>query len=142
MKDTIAHLFDVHMQKMYNYIQALMYETKIPSPHKTYSGLRAVLHTFRDCLTVEEAAHLSAQLPMIMRGIFYEGWVPSATPKKIKDLDDFFYNVSVEASNTLTISEAEQMTYATLFILNQYISEGELDKLKKILPKHLKNILP
>jgi len=36
--------------------------------HKAYHGLRAVLHALRDRLPVPEAAHLGAQLPMLVRG--------------------------------------------------------------------------
>jgi len=40
-------------------------------------ALRAGLHALRDRLTVEEAAHLAAQLPIAVRGLFFEGWHPS-----------------------------------------------------------------
>ncbi|MGZ5375816.1 MAG: DUF2267 domain-containing protein, partial [Solirubrobacterales bacterium] len=45
-----------------------------------YRVLRAYLHAVRDRLTVEEAAQLAAQLPVLIRGIYYENWVPSRTP--------------------------------------------------------------
>jgi uncharacterized protein (DUF2267 family) len=47
-----------------------------------YRVLRAWLHTLRDRLTVEAAAHLAAQLPDLIRGVFYEGWSPSHVPQK------------------------------------------------------------
>lgn len=50
-----------------------------------WSALRAVLHVLRDHLTHDEAAHLAAQLPLIMRGTFYEGWRPSETPRRTRD---------------------------------------------------------
>jgi uncharacterized protein (DUF2267 family) len=42
----------------------------------SYTALRAVLHALRDRLTVQEAADLAAQLPLLVIGIFYEGWDP------------------------------------------------------------------
>jgi uncharacterized protein (DUF2267 family) len=33
-----------------------------------------MLHALRDRLPPEIAVHLSAQLPMLVRGIYYEGW--------------------------------------------------------------------
>lgn len=50
--------------------------------HLAYRVLRAWLHTLRDRLTVEAAAHLAAQLPDLIRGVFYEGWNPSRVPQK------------------------------------------------------------
>ncbi|MFX0579028.1 DUF2267 domain-containing protein [Nocardia nepalensis] len=44
--------------------------------------LRAWLHIVRDRLTVDAAAHLGAQLPEVLRGIYYEGWRPSDVPKR------------------------------------------------------------
>ena len=44
------------------------------------SALRAVLHQLRDRLTPEEAVDLAAQLPLIVRGIYFEAWRPARTP--------------------------------------------------------------
>ena len=38
-----------------------------------YRAVRGVLHTLRDRLPVEESAQLAAQLPTLLRGVFYEG---------------------------------------------------------------------
>ncbi|MFC7446507.1 DUF2267 domain-containing protein [Rhodococcus daqingensis] len=46
----------------------------------THRVLRAWLHLVRDRLTVDGAVHLAAQLPEFLRGIYFEGWVPSRVP--------------------------------------------------------------
>ena len=45
--------------------------------HEAYRVLRAFLHVLRDRLPVLEAAQLAAQLPLLIRGVFYEGWQPA-----------------------------------------------------------------
>lgn len=44
---------------------------------QAYRVLRAVLQSLRDRLTVEEAAHL----PMVIRGVYYDGFRPSELPR-------------------------------------------------------------
>ena len=47
------------------------------SRHDAYVALRATLHALRDRLPIEETAELAAQLPMLVRGFYYEGWDPT-----------------------------------------------------------------
>ncbi len=47
-----------------------------------YRVTRAWLHTLRDRLGVDASAHLAAQLPELLRGVFYDGWDPSKVPAK------------------------------------------------------------
>ena len=64
--------------------------------HRSYRLLRTVLQTMRDWLMVNEAAGLGAQLPELLRGVYYEHWRPATTPvKKRSKL------ISLRASTTL-----------------------------------------
>jgi len=55
--------------------------------HKlAYRSLRAVLHAIRDRITVDEATDLGAQLPTLVRGIYYEAWSPPQTPSSEHDV--------------------------------------------------------
>src|SRR5213083_3624148 len=48
-----------------------------------WKSLRAVLQTLRDRLPADLAVHFGAQLPMLVRGLYYEGWEPSKMPIKM-----------------------------------------------------------
>ncbi len=76
-------VFDGTMQKTEIWLNELMAELEWEGkPEKTYFALRTVLHALRDRLTVEEAVQLGAQLPMLVRGFYYEGWTLKGKPHK------------------------------------------------------------
>lgn len=58
-----------------------------------YHALRGVLFTLRDRPTPDEAAHLAAQLPLLVRGIYYEGYQPSNKPERYRDKDEWLRRV-------------------------------------------------
>ena len=63
-------------------------------PQQAYRMLRAVLMALRDRMTVEEATDLGAQLPMLIRGFYYEGFNPSKTPTSERNRQAFLERVA------------------------------------------------
>jgi uncharacterized protein (DUF2267 family) len=70
-------IFDSTIQKTNLWLKDMLEELGWEDRHKAYQGLRFPLHALRDCLTVEEAVQLAAQLPLLIRGVYYEGWKPT-----------------------------------------------------------------
>src|SRR6516164_11149201 len=70
------------------------------------SALRAVLHQLRDRLTPEEAVDLAAQLPLIVRGIYFEAWRPARTPQKLHTKKEFIDGVAQKLSPHLIAAQA------------------------------------
>ncbi len=81
MSSTGLEVFDKTIQTTNSWLNEIG-EDLGPDRQRCYNALRAVLFALRDRLTVEEAADLSAQLPMLIRGIFYEGYRPSIMPQR------------------------------------------------------------
>jgi uncharacterized protein (DUF2267 family) len=102
--------------------------------------LRAYLHAVRDRLTVDEAAQLAAQLPELIRGIYYENWVPSRTPTSERSVDDFLRKIADEALLPAE-TEASVACEAATRVLRRHVSEGELDDVVAVLPAELKPLL-
>ncbi|WP_405148399.1 DUF2267 domain-containing protein [Sphaerisporangium sp. NBC_01403] len=108
--------------------------------NQSYAALRAVLHALRDRLTVEEAAQLGAQLPMLVRGIYYEGWNPTDVPVKM-DREEFLARVRKEFPYAVK-GGAEHLIETVLNALRIYVTEGEWDDIKSSMPKELAEVLP
>jgi uncharacterized protein (DUF2267 family) len=112
-----------------------------PDRQRAYHALRAVLHALRDRLTVDQAAHLSAQLPMLIRGIYFEGWHPAGTPTKERTQEDFLAHVAeglkgIEPINPETAARSVFRTVAN------HVSAGEVEHVKDALPKPVRTLWP
>lgn len=101
-----------------------------------YRTLRAFLHLLRDRLTVEEGAHLAAQLPHLWRGVFYEAWVPARTPETYRDRDTFLQRLGDEALLS-GATEASIGAEACAKVLRAHIDEGEFQHVLDVLPSAL-----
>ena len=109
--------------------------------HQTYIALRAVLHALRDRLTVNEAVELGAQLPMLVRGFYYEGWRPVGKPVKERTREEFLGHVSDELPPRLEVDPAV-VTEAVFRLLDRRVSDGEVEDVKGILPKAVRELWP
>lgn len=105
-----------------------------------YRVLRAYLHALRDRLPVDESAQLAAQLPTLIRGIYFQDWKPSATPVTYHGFTDFLERMIGEAKLDGETS-ASFATSAAADVLRRHVSGGELDDILAVLPEDLKPIL-
>ena len=108
---------------------------------KTYRACRAVLHVLRDRLRIEEAVQLGAQLPMVLRGLYYEGWRPSQTPAKIRSEEEFLSAIS-EAYASPDPIEPTKITRHVFQMLDEHVSAGEIEDVKSSLPEPIRRLWP
>lgn len=108
---------------------------------RSYRLLRVALQTLRDWLNVNEAAHLGAQLPTLVRGLYYEGWRPAKTPVREHSKKAFVARVE-KAFKADPLDDPEEAVYAVFALLNNRISEGEAEDVKVCLPKALRELWP
>lgn len=96
---------------------------------RSYRLLRAVLHAVRDHLSVDEAAQLAAQLPVLIRGVYYEGWDPSKSPVRERSKDGFVAIVQ-QSFGTDPMGDAEEAIGAVFDVLDAHVSGGEMDHVR------------
>jgi uncharacterized protein (DUF2267 family) len=130
-------VIDRSVEKANIWLRDMAFELGRGDRSDAYRALRAVLHTLRDRVTVDEAAQLAAQLPLLIRGIYYEGWDPSRTPQRYHEAHEFLDRVCAEAG-LAGETEASYAVTATVRVLRAHISEGELDDVVAILPEPIR----
>jgi uncharacterized protein (DUF2267 family) len=107
--------------------------------HRAYHALRAVLHALRDRLTVDQAAGLAAQLPMLIRGIYYEGWHPHGKPVKERHKEEFLAHIEAAFRDDVDV-DAEHVTRAVFQVLAKHVTSGEIEAIKRSLPSELREL--
>jgi uncharacterized protein (DUF2267 family) len=133
--------FDSTYQKTNIWLNEIMDGMAWENRHRAYLALRAVLHNLRDRLPMGEAVHLGDQLPMLIRGIYYEGWKPAGKPERIKRKEEFLDKVSQAFSEQPEL-DLEQVCRVVFQVLERNISSGEIQHVKGSLPKELLEIWP
>jgi len=92
-------------------------------PARGLLALRAILHTLRDRITVEEVAQLGAQLPMLVRGFYYEGWDPTGKPVRVRGKETFLLGIAQQFPSADLI-DPEKTARAVFRVLARRVSEG------------------
>jgi uncharacterized protein (DUF2267 family) len=140
MSKTGLEAFDTTLQKTAVWLNEIMAELGSKDRHLAYLALRATLHALRDRLTVEEAVHLGAQLPMLVRGFYYEGWRPSGKPAKVKKAG--FLVAIRDCFGPGVPPDPERVARAVFKVLAHRVTAGEIKDVKHLLPKSLRELWP
>lgn len=103
--------------------------------------LRVTLTSLRDHLSHEEVADFAAQLPLLIRGMFYEGWQPAGTPLKDRSQQAFVDGIEAQIENGIDYRGVEDIS--TVFkLLNARISAGEVNDMRGNLPSGIRDLWP
>lgn len=130
--DHRVDVIDRTVAKTYEWLHEVQARAGTDDPHRAYNILRAVLHALRDRVGPDIAAHVAAQLPLLVRGIFYEGWDPTKAPVRLS-LSDFVARVEREAGLKGT-SAAEDAVRAVMSVCWEELGQGTMDHLISVLP--------
>lgn len=106
-----------------------------------YNALRAVLHALRDRLTPESAVHLGAQLPMLVRGIYYEGWHMAGKPTSDRSTREFADHVLAQLPPQFPMDPVT-VTRGVFEFLSGRLDPGEAAKVIDLLPLPLRSLWP
>jgi uncharacterized protein (DUF2267 family) len=110
-----------------------------PDKQVAWKVLSTVLHKLRDRLTLNLAAHLGAQLPLLIRGVYYDQFEPGKMPSEFRSRDDFIAEVAEWLSDTRPV-DPEEAIRSVFRVLSRHISEGQINKVRDALPKSLRHL--
>jgi len=103
-----------------------------------YHAMRGTLFALRDRLTLEEAFQLSAQLPLIVRGLYFEGYKPTGKPAK-SNREEFINQVNKELQ-VAGRANPEVAIRAVFHVIRDHISAGEVEDVKNMMPENLRDL--
>lgn len=127
------------VQKSNAWLTDIMRRMDWDDRQRAWAALRAVLHVLRDRLSVDEAVALGAQLPLLVRGAYYEGWRPRDKPERIRKRDEFLQRVGAELRGYDDV-DLEELTNAVLDVTAEHISPGEAGRLARVLPRQISDL--
>jgi uncharacterized protein (DUF2267 family) len=112
-----------------------------PDRRVAWHVLGAVLRTLRDRLPIGLAAHLGAQLPLLVRGACYDRWQPRAKPLKLRPAKAFIGEATANLEGTRPV-DPEATTRAVFQVLNHYLDPDQVAKVRGALSKPVRRLWP
>jgi uncharacterized protein (DUF2267 family) len=137
MSATGVTSLDNTVQETNVWLKDVQEEMHLETRQEAYNALRAVLHTLRDRLPPEVAIKLGAQLPLLLRGIYYEGWHAAGTPTKERHLGDFVDHAWSELPKQFPVDPLN-VTKGVFEILWEHLDPGEFEKVMNHLPASIR----
>jgi uncharacterized protein (DUF2267 family) len=143
MKFTGLEVFDASIQRTNRWLKELMQELNWTDHRKTYQAFRCVLHALRDHLSPKAAVCVGNQLPMLIRGFYFDHWDLSAKPLASHSPHGFITVVSRYMSHEGdNDSDAELVSRAVFRLLERKVIEGEIEDLRHSLPAVIADLWP
>jgi uncharacterized protein (DUF2267 family) len=128
------------VHKTNEWLKQLSEELEIEDREDAWRILKSYLQLLRDQLTVNEGAQLGAQLPIILRGAFYEGFDPGHRPAKARDAESFL-DLFATRARLRDRDEAARAAEAATRVLRRHVTEGELEDVLSQLPREVTQVL-
>jgi uncharacterized protein (DUF2267 family) len=139
MSATGVTALDHTVQETNVWLKAVEEELQLENRQQAYNALRAVLHALRDRMPPEVAIKLGAQLPILLRGIYYENWHAAGTPTKERHAGEFADHVGSELPQQFPVDPLT-VTRGVFEILWEKLDPGEFAKVMQHLPAPLRDL--
>jgi uncharacterized protein (DUF2267 family) len=130
--------FETALDETHVWLTELVWEGRFEHEQQAFVVLRTVLHCLRDRLEAMGAARLGAELPILIRGCYYEGWLPADERPRRRRADNLVESVRRRLNGEQRVDVAQSVR-AVLQLLCRKVS---CDALHDSLPPDVKAIWP
>ena len=138
MPSTGHPTFDKTLQESNLWLKELAECLETNDRELAFRVLRATLHALRDRIGPENAVHLGAQLPMLLRGLYYEGFRLEQSVER--HVPAFLDHVRQELPPGFT--GVKDAVKAVFWVISDKIDRREVAKILNVLPTELRELLP
>lgn len=135
---TENHILDSSVASAKQWLHDVREKLELP-PEETgraLHALRAGLHAIRDRLPASEVVDLGAQLPVFVRGIYFEGWRLANDPTRIRNKEEMLARVERELAPDKRFSGIAVLK-AVIDVLTKHVSAGEITDVVSTLPRSI-----
>ena len=131
-------VFDKTLQTTHIWLDQIMARIG-PDRQVAWKVLGTVLHKLRDRLPAEASAHLAAQLPLLIRGAYYDQYRPSEQPTDCRTREEFVDEVAEWLTDTRPV-DPEEAIAAVFDAISRNVDAGQVEKIKRVLPKAIREM--
>lgn len=136
MSATGLDVFDKTLQTTNIWLNEIM-DRLGPDRQVAWKVLATVLHKLRDRLPVDLSAHLGSQLPLLVRGVYYDQFEPAKQPSQCDTPEEFRAEVAEWLSDIRPVDPDEAIA-AVFAVLARHVSEGQIIKVRNALPRGIR----
>ncbi|MBH5397007.1 DUF2267 domain-containing protein [Bradyrhizobium sp. CNPSo 4010] len=138
MSSSAIPVFDKTAQTTHLWLNEISEEIGLDD-QQSWRVTAAVLRAIRDRLPVELAAHLGSQLPLLVRGAYYDQFRPSAMPSRVRSLEEFLQLIAEELKFGRPV-DTEDAARAVFNVLSRHLTAGQIEKVREALPEEVRAI--
>lgn len=140
MSATSLDVFDKTLQITNSWLGDIMERTG-KERQVAWHALGTVLRAVRDRLSIGLAAHLGAQLPLLVRGLYYDQFDPDREPTRWRSREEFLGLVSAGFRGMETVDPA-LMAEAVFGVMTRYLDPGQVENVRSAMPEDVRNLWP
>lgn len=139
---TRAAVIDTSLQQAHEWLSAVNGELDTWDEKSGLAALRAALHVVRDSLTMAQVIELGECLPVLIRGLYYEGWSPKRQAEHAAEPGDVMKSARHDIYGHNELAPAEKALRACFNVLDRLLPQDEVRSVLNALPASVQQLWP